>query len=97
MGGHYKRAVSSAMMIGFGNAGGIVASNIFITEEAPGFKTGYGTSLGLLWMCGLCCTAFLVGVMFENRKRARGGRDYRMQEADAGNQGDDDCRFRFTY
>lgn len=97
MGGHYKRAISSAMMIGFGNAGGIVASNIFITEEAPGYMTGYGTSLGLLWLCGICCTVFLFGVMYENRKRERGGRDYRLEEPDFGNHGDDTPNFRFTY
>ncbi|KAK5172990.1 uncharacterized protein LTR77_003112 [Saxophila tyrrhenica] len=97
MGGHYKRAVSSAMMIGFGNAGGIVASNIFLTQEAPGYKTGYGTSLGLLWLCGICCTVYLFGVMRENRKRERGEREYRLEEPDAGNQGDDDHRFRYTY
>ena len=97
MGGHYKRAVSSAMMIGFGNAGGIVASNIFITGEAPGYPTGYGTTLGLVWMCALCCTAFLFGVMWENRKRERGGRDDRLVGEDADNLGDDHPHFRFTY
>jgi hypothetical protein len=35
MGGHYKRSVAMAMMIGFGNCGGLVASNIFITNQAP--------------------------------------------------------------
>ena len=74
-----------------------MASNIFIMGQEPGYVTGYGTSLGLLWMCGVCCTVFLLGCMWENRKRERGGRDYRLEESDAGNQGDDDCRFRFTY
>lgn len=35
MGGHYKRSVSAAMMIGIGNCGGLVASNVFITSQAP--------------------------------------------------------------
>ena len=97
MGGHYKRSVSSAMMIGFGNAGGIVASNIFITSQAPGYPTGYGTSLGLLWMCALCCTAFLIGVRRENKKREHGGRDYGLEGEDADNLGDDHPHYRFTY
>ena len=88
MGGHYKRSVSAAMMIGFGNAGGIVASNVFITEEAPAYKTGYGTSLGLLWLCAICCTVFLIGVMFENGKRERGERDHRLSGEDSDNLGD---------
>ena len=35
MTGHYKRSIASAMMVGFGNGGGIVASNIFITCGTP--------------------------------------------------------------
>ena len=111
MSGHYKRAISSAMMVGFGNAGGIVASNIFISAEAPAYPTGYGTTLGLLWLCkirndhsriphkistdhfasslgALLCTAFLIGVMLENKKRDRGERDYRLEGPDADNLGD---------
>jgi hypothetical protein len=49
--GHYKKSVSSAMMIGFGNCGGIIASNIYITGEKPRYPTGFGVSLGLLWVC----------------------------------------------
>lgn len=97
MGGHYKRSVSSALMIGFGNLGGIVASNIFIASEAPGFKTGYGTSLGLMWGCGLACTALLLGLRRENRARERGDRDWRLEGPDADNLGDDHPHFRFTY
>lgn len=85
------------MMIGFGNAGGIVASNVFLESEAPSYPTGYGTCLGLLWMCGLCCTLFLFGVMLENRKRDRGERDGRLTEPDADNLGDANPRFRYTY
>lgn len=36
MGGHYKKSIGSAMMIGLGNAGGLVASNVYVTKEAPG-------------------------------------------------------------
>lgn len=97
MGGHYKRSVSSAMMIGFGNAGGIVASNVFITSQAPAYPAGYGTSLGLVWLCGIGCTIFLVGVMWENKRRERGERDYRLEGEDADNLGDDHPHFRFTY
>jgi hypothetical protein len=97
MSGHYKRSVSSAMQIGFGNAGGIVASNIFITSEQPAYPTGYGTSLALIWLCGLACTAFLIGVRAENRMRDKGARDYRFGEQDADNLGDDHPHFRFTY
>jgi MFS family permease len=96
MSGHYKRSVSSAMQIGFGNAGGIVASNIYISTEKPLYKTGYGTTLGLLWICALACTVLFFGVRAENKKRDRGERDWRLEEEDADNLGDDHPHFRFA-
>jgi hypothetical protein len=98
MGGHHKRSIATALQIGLGNAGGIVASNIFITKQAPYYKTGYGTSLGLLLMCGVMCTVFFFGLKAENRKRDKGGRDYRFEKerGELENMGDDHPDFRFT-
>ncbi|KAF7896343.1 hypothetical protein EAF00_006357 [Botryotinia globosa] len=42
---HYKRSISTALQIGVGNIGGIVASNIFITNQAPKYPVGYRVSL----------------------------------------------------
>ena len=97
MGGHYKRSVSSAMMVGLGNAGGIVASNVFITSQAPLYPTGYGTSLGLFAMTVIVSTVLVLGMRAENHKRDRGERDHRLAEPDADNLGDDHPSFRFTY
>ena len=99
MGGHYKRAIGTAMQVGLGNAGGIVASNIYITEQAPTYPIGYGVTLGLLWTCALACTVFVIGLRSENRKRDRGERDYRYQfpKEELENLGDDHPNFRFTY
>lgn len=94
--GHYKRSVSSAMQVGFGNIGGIVASNVFLTSEAPKYPTGYGVSLGMLWICGVACTVLFFMVKRENKKRERGERDYRLEEEDADNLGDDHPQFRLT-
>ncbi|KAF2168123.1 hypothetical protein M409DRAFT_65638 [Zasmidium cellare ATCC 36951] len=97
VGGHYKRAFASAAQIGWGNAGGIVASNIYITSEAPFYKTGYGVSIALLLFTGVMSGVMFWGLVLENRKRARGERDYRLQGEDADNLGDDDPRFKFAY
>lgn len=94
--GHYKRSVSSAMQVGLGNIGGIVASNIFLDSESPLYPTGYGVSLGMLWICGVACTALFFLVKIENRKRDRGERDFRLEEDDADNLGDDHPHFRLT-
>jgi hypothetical protein len=99
MGGHYKQSIASAFQIGFGNCGGLVASNIFYDSEAPGYPTGYGVSLGMVWICGAACFLFLVYVVRENRLRAKGKRDHRLElpAEERDNLGDDHPSFRFTY
>lgn len=96
MSGHYKRSVSSAVQIGFGNLGGIVASNVFLEREAPQYWTGYGVSLGMMWICGISCTTFYFLAIRENRKRDRNERDHRLQRPDAANLGDDHPHWRYA-
>ncbi|KAG9545874.1 MFS transporter, partial [Aureobasidium melanogenum] len=95
--GHYKRAFTSGTMIGLGNAGGLVSSNVFFQEEAPYYPTGYGTSLALLVLTGIAAVVFYVGLKRENAKRDAGKRDDRLLLADADNLGDDHPSFRFSF
>ena len=99
LGGHYKRSIGTAMQVGIGNCGGIVASNIFITREAPLYPTGFAVALTLLLLCGLASTIFLLGLKRENGKRDRGERDYRLNlpREELENLGDDHPTFRFSY
>ena len=99
LGGHYKRSIGTAMQIGFGNCGGILASIIFVAAEAPRYPTGYGVSLALLWLCAAACTGFFISLRRENRKRDRGERDHRLglPKHELDNLGDDHPQFRFTY
>ena len=99
MGGHYKHSVSAAVQIGFGNVGGIVASNIFITSQAPTYPVGFGVCLGMLWLCAIMCTVLFIGLWMENRKRDRGERDHRLQlpSDELANLGDSHPSFRFAY
>lgn len=94
--GHYKRSISAAIQLGFGNIGGIVASNIFLVSEAPRYPTGYGVSLGFLGVTATACTVLFFGVRRENAKRDCGERDYRLEKPDAHNLGDDHPYWRFT-
>ncbi|KAF2459345.1 major facilitator superfamily protein [Lineolata rhizophorae] len=94
--GHYKRAVATAFQIGLGNSGGIVASNVFLDSEAPRYPTGYGVSLGMMWICAVACTVLFFGVRRENKKRDRGERDYRLEYEDVDNLGDDHPSYRFA-
>ncbi len=96
--GHYKRAIGLAFQVGWGNIGSIVASNIFITTQAPTFFTGYGVALGFIGVEAILAAAFLVGLKRENKKRERGGRDSRfaLPKDEAENLGDDHPDFRFN-
>jgi peptidoglycan/LPS O-acetylase OafA/YrhL len=98
MSGHYKKAIASAVQIGFGNCGGFVASNIFVTSEAPYYYTGYGTSLGLIWVTGVCSLLFLLILRRENRQREHGKRDHLLElpENEVNNLGDSHPHFRFS-
>ncbi|EXL45949.1 hypothetical protein FOCG_11943 [Fusarium oxysporum f. sp. radicis-lycopersici 26381] len=99
MAGHYKLGVASAMQIGIGNVGGIIASNIFVTTQAPTYPLGFGLGLGLVWLCGLSSLVFLLYIRRENRLRDEGKRDHRygLPEDERNNLGDDHPSFRFTY
>jgi MFS family permease len=97
--GHYKRGVAMAMQIGLGNSGGIIASNIFITDQAPYYPVGFGVSLGLVWLCVLSAVAMLLLLRSENKSRIAGKRDDRLglPREELENMGDDHPSFRFTY
>lgn len=88
--------ISSFAVLILNDLGGIVASNVFFKSEAPKYPTGYGVSLGMLWICGAACTAMFFLVKIENKKRDRGERDWRLEEPDADNLGDDHPHFRLT-
>lgn len=96
MSGHYKRSVSSAVQIGVGNLGGIVASFVYFDHEAPQYWTGLGVSLGMMWVCGISCTALYLLAIRENKRRDRGERDGRLLKPDADNLGDDHPHWRLT-
>lgn len=99
MGGHLKRGVSSALQIGVGNCGGIIASNIYLQKQKPRYPVGFGVSLGLVWLCGCSAIVFLVLIKLENKWRSQGRRDHRLNapSEEVDNLGDDHPSFKFTY
>ncbi|KAM5471176.1 hypothetical protein MauCBS54593_003515 [Microsporum audouinii] len=82
--GVYKRGVSLGFIIGWGNLNGVVSSNIYRAEDAPGFFPGHGTVLGYM-------IVFLLGgsilqhvlLRIENGKRIRGERNAWAEGLDA--------------
>ncbi|KAF2753001.1 MFS transporter [Pseudovirgaria hyperparasitica] len=99
MGGRYKRSFGTGLLLGFGNAGGIIASNIFIESERPRYLVGYGVCLAVAIFSAVMSSVFIVGLRRENRKRDAGGRDYRFEfvKEELENLGDSHPEFRFVY
>jgi MFS family permease len=65
----YKRAVAIGAIIGFGNCGAFVASNVFITEEAPKYHTGFSTGLVFCCVGAAASTVYFLGCYFGNKRR----------------------------
>jgi len=96
--GHWKRAFSAAIQVTIGNFAGLIASNIFLENESPYYRTGYGVILGFTWLGGIAATALFIGLRTENRIRDSGKRDYRLSfpKEELNNLGDDHPSFRFA-
>lgn len=96
--GRWKRAFGSSIQVTIGNLAGIIGSNIFLKNEAPNYKTGYAVCLGMMWLGAFSAFVMFVLMWRENRKRADGERDARLElpEEDKTNMGDWHPNFRFT-
>ncbi|CCM02520.1 uncharacterized protein FIBRA_04622 [Fibroporia radiculosa] len=77
--GSYKRSVSLAMVIGFGNINGAVSSNVYRSEDAPWYRMGHGIVLAYIGIGLICSVSYIVLLKRENAKRDRGERDEIIQ------------------
>jgi peptidoglycan/LPS O-acetylase OafA/YrhL len=66
--GRASIAVGTAIILGLGNCANFVASNVFITTEAPHYPTGFKTGLGITIAGAVFCLAFLGLLVKHNRK-----------------------------
>ncbi|KAL1747872.1 major facilitator superfamily domain-containing protein [Schizophyllum fasciatum] len=73
--GSYKRSVSLAMVIGFGNINGAVSSNVYREEDKPWYTLGHGLVLMYIAFGLIASTAYLFLAHRENQRRERGERD----------------------
>ncbi|EKG16496.1 Major facilitator superfamily [Macrophomina phaseolina MS6] len=71
----YKRTVAFACVIALGNCGAFVASNVFITEEAPRYPTGFSTNMGFIALSLVSQTVLYVALRVENARRERRRRE----------------------
>jgi hypothetical protein len=97
MGGNAKAAFATGFMIGLGNCGNLVSSNVFITNQSPRYKTGFGTGLGLT-VLGLMASTALGGYCWiKNRRRDDGKEDSKLDDSSEvlGDLGDEHPEFRY--
>jgi hypothetical protein len=82
--GRASTAVGTAMILGLGNCANFVASNVFIKTEAPFYRKGFQTGLGLTIAGAVVCIVFLGLLWLHNRKldrkrRVHGGVDDQIE------------------
>lgn len=98
--GHYRKMVSTAFIVQFGNVGGIVSTFIFLQTDAPRYTRGVSTSVALCAFSLICAIVYLLYIMRENKLRKQGARDAAFEtlsEKDQALAGDLDPRFIYQY
>ncbi|KAJ7117834.1 MFS general substrate transporter [Mycena epipterygia] len=73
--GSYKRSVSLAMVISFGNINGAVSSNVYRAKDKPWYPLGHGLVLMYIIIGILASTGYHFALRAENARRDRGERD----------------------
>lgn len=90
--GNWKRAFTSATLVGFGGIGGVAGSLVFRSQDAPAYRPG-------IWACIACALMNIVVVCLlslsfwrANKKQARG----ELVIEPTGEE-TDETNFRYTY
>jgi hypothetical protein len=88
------------MHVGFGNLGGIIASFLYRSKDAPMFYPGHGTLIGTLTMSTILCVMMTIYLRRENARRDREYKpphEYTREEMGREREkGDNATFFRFT-
>ncbi|KAG8860505.1 hypothetical protein FRB96_003759 [Tulasnella sp. 330] len=96
---HTTRAVSSAMVVSIGTMGPIVSSWVYLPIDAPKYTTGNSVLVGAFTGLFISTCCLILYNVHENKARAAGRRDYRLDDADDTtiiNLGHLHPRFRYT-
>jgi MFS family permease len=69
--GRYKRAVAIGMNQTMGNAGGVVAGQIYIATDAPRYLTGQSVSLAAICLALAAIVAQYIVFRYKNAQKAK--------------------------
>ncbi|CCA68001.1 related to allantoate permease [Serendipita indica DSM 11827] len=106
IGGSTKRAVGLGLHVAFGNLGGVLASYLFQSKDAPRYKPGFAVLIGMHAMSVVLCIFMTIYLRYENARRDRVAREngwplkaeeytHEMREAER-TKGDNASFFRYT-
>ncbi|KAF9167630.1 hypothetical protein DFQ26_003786 [Actinomortierella ambigua] len=69
IGGHTKRGVATALIISFGNAGGIISGQMYRADDAPLYVRGHTTAAVMMFLCAILILIFKYLLIKENKRR----------------------------
>ncbi|KAG8533207.1 uncharacterized protein KY384_001990 [Bacidia gigantensis] len=95
LGGHHRRAVGTAWQIGFGNISGIIATYAFLMKDAPEYRPGFSICIGFACLSGLSCLLYALSLLYQNRWRAKQGKDLGLGESEKAEMGDLSPDYRY--
>ncbi|KAL8829733.1 MAG: hypothetical protein Q9191_001843 [Dirinaria sp. TL-2023a] len=95
-GGTFFVAAGTGFQIAIANCAAFIATFTYLKKDAPKYITGHWINVGFLIMSLVLSTSMILYAKWENRKRARGERDYRLAEGDEGLLGYRHPQFRYT-
>ncbi|KAG7093052.1 hypothetical protein E1B28_009345 [Marasmius oreades] len=84
--GSYKRSVSFAIIIGFGNINGAISSNVYRQKDQPRYVLGHGLVLMYIGIGLSFSTIYLILAGRENARRERGERDEVIEGQSGGDE-----------
>ncbi|KAL8663995.1 MAG: hypothetical protein Q9202_003412 [Teloschistes flavicans] len=93
---HYVRATGTGLQIAIANCSAFIATFTYLKKDAPNYTTGHAINLGMLVFSLILSTTNITYCKWENRRRLRGERDYRLSEGDEGLLGYQHPSFRYT-
>ena len=97
--GMKRRGISTAILLALGNCGSVLGSNVYLTQEAPYYPTGYAVALATTVIAQVSAICYFVSVRHENRQKESGARDHLLSLPDAEQNmlGDKHPAYRYTY
>ncbi|KAL1858131.1 hypothetical protein VTK73DRAFT_7926 [Phialemonium thermophilum] len=86
---------------GYGNLGGVIAGQLFLSKYAPKYQLPFYTSLGLLSFGWLCYLGYRFSLIYHNKKRAKIIASWTPEQIAEENANDDvrrgDMKYTFVY